>query len=209
MCYDVVHSINKPLSLHVSSQARRNFRHRSPVSLWPPHSSMATASQTGRMTLPTVVACGACSGTLPKQFYTIITRSDSWLSAAGTECGGETRSAERQRPAAPPGAQRDAGRRSQALPGAARGADEASAARASSRTLRPSLSAASPDRKALSVSVSSGSRFYANIVAKLHRERAAREEARTNDKWLVDVRSQQECPRRAREHRAQKVQSEN
>ena len=33
--------------------------------------------------------------------------------------------------------------------------------------------------------VSSGSRFYANIVAKLHRERAARDEARTNDKWLV------------------------
>jgi hypothetical protein len=161
------------------------------------------------MTLNTAAACGACSDTLPKQFDTIIARSDSWLSAADTERGGETRSAERQHPAAPPGAQRDAGRRSQALLGAARGAGEASAARASSRTLRPSLSAASPDRKVLSVSVSSGSRFYANIVAKLHRERVAREEARTNDKWLFDVRSQQESPRRAREHRAQKVQSEN
>jgi hypothetical protein len=121
------------------------------------------------MTLNTAAACGACSDTLPKQFDTIIARSDSWLSAADTERGGETRSAERQHPAAPPGAQRDAGRRSQALLGAARGAGEASAARASSRTLRPSLSAASPDRKVLSVSVSSGSRFYANIVAKLHR----------------------------------------
>jgi len=44
---------------------------------------MATASQTGRMTLPTVAACGACSDTLPKQLYTITTRSISQLVAVG------------------------------------------------------------------------------------------------------------------------------
>jgi hypothetical protein len=175
-----------------------------------------TACQPGHPTLPTAAARGTCSDTLPKQFRTIGARSDSWLPAAVTECGGDshsaplqTHSAERQRPAAPPEAQRDAGRRSQALPGAAGGSGEASAARASSRTLRPSLSAASSARKVQSVSVSSGSRFYANIVAKLHKElELAREEVCRNDKWLVDVRSQQESPRRAREHRTQKVQSD-
>ena len=106
-----------------------------------------------------------------------------------------------QEPSATPG---EEARRSRALPGAR--------ARRPRRVLRRAPCGPRsplPRLIALSVSVSSGSRFYGNIVAKLHRERAAREEARTNDKWLVDVRSQQECPRRAREHRAQKVQSEN
>jgi hypothetical protein len=177
--------------------------------------SLWSACQPGNPTLPTAAAPGACSDTLPKQFRTIIARSDSWLPAAVTECGGDsnsaplqTHSAERQRLAAPPEASATPGRRSQALPGAAGGAGETSAARASSRTMRPSLSAASSARKVQSVSVSSGSRFYANIVAKLHREHVAREEVWRNDKWLVDVRSQQESPRRAREHRTQKVQSD-
>ena len=93
------------------------------------------------------------------------------------------------------------------LPGAARGAVEASAVLAAASTERrplralrrelsatdiriiaePSSSAARQHGRSVRTeqSVSSGSRFYANIVAKLHRERAAREEARTNDKWLV------------------------
>lgn len=111
------------------------------------------------------------------------------------------------------------------LPGAARGAVEASAVLAASterrplRALRrelpatdmriiaePSSSAARQHGRSVRTeqSFSSGSRFYANVVVKLHRENTAREQARTNDEWLVDMRSRQ---RQQRERRAQKEQS--
>ena len=113
------------------------------------------------------------------------------------------------------------------LPGAARGAVEASAVLAAASTERrplralrrelsatdiriiaePSSSAARQHGRSVRTeqSVSSGSRFYANVVVKLHREHTAREQARTNDEWLADVRSRQ---RQHRERRAQKEQSD-
>ena len=112
-------------------------------------------------------------------------------------------------------------------PGAARGAVEASAVLAAASTERrplralrrelsatdiriiaePSSSAARQHGRSVRTeqSVSSGSRFYANVVVKLHREHTAREQARTNDEWLADVRSRQ---RQQRERRAQKEQSD-
>ena len=113
------------------------------------------------------------------------------------------------------------------LPGAARGAVEASAVLAAASTERRPLRALRRELSATDIriiaeppssatrrhgrsvrteqSVSSGSRFYANVVVKLHREHTAREQARTNDEWLVDVRSRQ---RQHRERRAQKEQSD-
>jgi hypothetical protein len=59
----------------------------------------------------------------------------------------------------------------------------------------------------MSAPVSSGIRFYDNIVAKLHRESLAREQAWANDEWLAHVREQQGSQPRAREQSVQKIQS--
>jgi len=57
-------------------------------------------------------------------------------------------------------------------------------------------------------SVSSGSRFYANVVAKLHREQAAAMQAEEHDLCLAETRARQEAPRRQRERREPKMQSD-
>ncbi len=63
----------------------------------------------------------------------------------------------------------------------------------------------------MSEPASSGISFYHHIVAKLHAESLAREDAWTHDKWLTLVREQQGSERRAREQSArqsaQKMQS--
>ena len=47
--------------------------------------------------------------------------------------------------------------------------------------------------------VSVGSRFYAHLIGRQHREKAAADQFRTNDKWLLDVRARQDAPRLQRE----------
>ena len=72
----------------------------------------------------------------------------------------------------------------------------------------PSSSSARQRRQALrpvdcglpvAQNVSVGSRFHAHVIGRQHREKAAAERFRTNDKWLLDVRAGQDAPRLQRE----------
>ena len=80
------------------------------------------------------------------------------------------------------------------------------------KTRSPEPSPSSAQQRRLSrrpvKSVSSGSLFYANVVAKLHREQAAAMQAQAHDLCLAETRARQEAPRRQRARREPKAQSD-